>query len=203
MNHKTNRREFLAECGMGACALGTLALLPCAAALAEDVSSAPASGELSLNPVEARHYKRLADKKVECGICPHKCQVADLERGTCGVRENRDGTYYTLVHSRAAAVHTDPIVQARCEEVEARGGNSFTHYTLPGAVIRFKQGVGRLIRMKTDFGVVCVLDRRVLTRRYGDQFLRSLPTGYRTCTSPRHMCDMIRAFLTAHPLAKK
>ena len=100
------------------------------------------------------------------------------------------------------AVHTDPIVQARCEEVEARGGNSFTHYTLPGAVIRFKQGVGRLIRMKTDFGVVCVLDRRVLTRRYGDQFLRSLPTGYRTCTSPRHMCDMIRAFLTAHPLAR-
>jgi len=100
------------------------------------------------------------------------------------------------------AVHTDPIVQARCEEVESRGRNAFTHYTLPGAVIRFKQGVGRLIRLKTDFGVVCVLDRRVLTRRYGEQFLRSLPTGYRTCTSPRHMCDMIRAFLTARPLAK-
>jgi predicted DnaQ family exonuclease/DinG family helicase len=95
------------------------------------------------------------------------------------------------------AVHTAPIVQARCEEVESRGRNPFIHYTLPSAVIRFKQGVGRLIRTKTDRGVVVVLDGRVLTRRYGGQFLRSLPTGHRTCASPRHLCDMVRAFLAA------
>ncbi|MBM4035887.1 MAG: DEAD/DEAH box helicase [Planctomycetes bacterium] len=95
------------------------------------------------------------------------------------------------------AVHTAPVVQARCEEVEARGLSSFRNYTLPSAVIRFKQGVGRLIRTKTDFGVVVVLDRRLLTRNYGTSFLRSLPTGYRACVNPQHLCDMIRAFLGA------
>jgi len=95
------------------------------------------------------------------------------------------------------AVHTAPVVQARCEEVESRGGNAFIHYTLPSAVIRFKQGVGRLIRSKTDFGVVVVLDKRVLTRRYGGQFLRSLPTSHRACANPRHLCDMVQAFLAA------
>ncbi len=96
------------------------------------------------------------------------------------------------------AVHTAPVVQARCEEVQARGFSSFRHYSLPSAVIRFKQGAGRLIRTKTDRGVVVVLDRRVLTRNYGSSFLRSLPTGYRTAANPRHLCDMIRAFLRAH-----
>jgi len=93
------------------------------------------------------------------------------------------------------AVHTAPVVQARCEEVESRGLSAFRNYTLPSAIIRFKQGAGRLIRSKSDHGVVVVLDRRVLTRSYGSQFLRSLPTGYRTCSNPRHLCDMIRAFL--------
>jgi ATP-dependent DNA helicase DinG len=99
------------------------------------------------------------------------------------------------------AVHTAPVVQARCEEAEARGLSAFRHYTLPSAVIRFKQGAGRLIRSKTDFGVVVVLDRRVLTRNYGSSFLRSLPTRYRTCANPRHLCDMIRAFLAARQSA--
>jgi len=95
------------------------------------------------------------------------------------------------------AVHTAPVVQARCEEVESRGKSAFIHYTLPSAVIRFKQGVGRLIRTKRDYGVVVALDRRVLTRRYGIAFLRSLPTVHRTCVNPKHLCDMIRAFLEA------
>ncbi len=46
---------------------------------------------------------------MECELCPQACTVADMERGMCGVRENRGGTYYTLVHSRACAVHVDPI----------------------------------------------------------------------------------------------
>jgi ATP-dependent DNA helicase DinG len=95
------------------------------------------------------------------------------------------------------AVYTQPVVQARCEEVESRGMNAFMHYSLPSAVIRFKQGVGRLIRTKGDFGVVVVLDKRVLTRRYGRAFLRSLPTAHRTCVNPQHLCDMIGAFLEA------
>lgn len=58
---------------------------------------------------EASWYRRLADRRVECQLCPRACQVADAERGGCGVRENRRGTYYTLVHSQPCTVHLDPI----------------------------------------------------------------------------------------------
>ncbi len=59
--------------------------------------------------VEARQYKKLDEMKVECVLCPRACIVADMERGYCGVRENRGGTYYTLVHSRTCSVHVDAI----------------------------------------------------------------------------------------------
>lgn len=59
--------------------------------------------------VPARHYKKLQEGRIECELCPNRCRVADLERGTCGVRENRGGTYYTLVHSRAVSANNDPI----------------------------------------------------------------------------------------------
>jgi pyruvate formate lyase activating enzyme len=58
---------------------------------------------------EASWYRRLAENRVECGLCPRACQVADAERGACGVRENRRGTYVTLVHGAACTVHLDPI----------------------------------------------------------------------------------------------
>ncbi len=58
---------------------------------------------------EAKYYDKLGEKKVQCQLCPHKCRVADLERGTCGVRENRGGIYYTLVHSNPCSAHIDPI----------------------------------------------------------------------------------------------
>jgi pyruvate formate lyase activating enzyme len=65
--------------------------------------------EQGLPYTPARWWKELEGGRVECGLCPRKCRVADRERGTCGVRENRDGGYYTLVHSRVCAVHLDPI----------------------------------------------------------------------------------------------
>jgi pyruvate formate lyase activating enzyme len=55
------------------------------------------------------YYEKLSEKKIICRLCPHECQVADLERGTCGVRENRGGTYYTLVYGQPCAVHIDAI----------------------------------------------------------------------------------------------
>jgi len=76
-----------------------------AAALAVNMS--PTDDELPAR--EASWYKKIEDGKVECELCPQACTVADMERGMCGVRENRGGTYYTLVHSRACAVHVDPI----------------------------------------------------------------------------------------------
>ncbi len=59
--------------------------------------------------VEAKFYQKLPNKKIKCKLCPRECTVGDRERGYCGVRENRGGTYYTLVHSRVCAVHVDPI----------------------------------------------------------------------------------------------
>lgn len=72
-------------------------------------------------------------------------------------------------------VPTEPLQEARLEDLEARGINAFNHYTIPQAVLRFKQGFGRLVRSKTDRGVVSVLDQRILTRRYGKVFLETLP----------------------------
>ena len=58
---------------------------------------------------EASWYRKLEEGRVECQLCPQACKVADAERGTCGVRENRRGSYVTLVHSLACSVHADPI----------------------------------------------------------------------------------------------
>ncbi len=74
-------------------------------------------------------------------------------------------------------VPTDPMVQAQAERVEAAGGSGFEHYMLPKAVVRLRQGVGRLIRARNDKGVAVLLDRRLLTARYGRVFLESLPAG--------------------------
>ncbi len=59
--------------------------------------------------VEAKFYEKLPYKKIKCKLCPRECIIDDRERGYCGVRENRGGTYYTLVHSRIAAAHVDPV----------------------------------------------------------------------------------------------
>jgi ATP-dependent DNA helicase DinG len=70
-----------------------------------------------------------------------------------------------------------PIVQARHELIESRGGRPFFEDSLPRAVLRFKQGFGRLVRSSTDEGRVVVLDPRIATKRYGRAFLDALPEG--------------------------
>ena len=73
------------------------------------------------------------------------------------------------------AVPDHPLIEARIEAIEARGGNSFGEFSLPEAILKFRQGVGRLIRAKTDTGIIVVLDNRVLTKQYGQAFLDALP----------------------------
>jgi DNA polymerase-3 subunit epsilon/ATP-dependent DNA helicase DinG len=69
------------------------------------------------------------------------------------------------------SVPSDPVFQARADLFDA----PFEQYALPQAILRFKQGFGRLIRRKSDRGVMVVLDRRLRSKRYGEAFLRSLP----------------------------
>ncbi len=76
----------------------------CAAA-----GSREAEAAASLPRREAQYYEKLPNKKIRCKLCPRGCVIDDRERGYCGVRENQDGTYYTLVHSRPCSVHIDPV----------------------------------------------------------------------------------------------
>ncbi len=99
-----DRRAFLKAAG-----------LPCLAACAGGVVApgltlgGPSAESDTQFTVEARYYEKLPYKKIKCKLCPRECVIDDRERGYCGVRENRGGTYYTLVHSRVVAAHVDPI----------------------------------------------------------------------------------------------
>jgi ATP-dependent DNA helicase DinG len=73
------------------------------------------------------------------------------------------------------AVPDEPVIEARLDAIKRGGGNPFMDYSVPQAVIKLKQGIGRLIRSKTDRGIIVILDSRVKTKRYGKIFLESLP----------------------------
>ena len=73
------------------------------------------------------------------------------------------------------AVPSHPLIEARLERIRQEGGDAFRDYSIPDAVLKFRQGVGRLIRSKTDSGIVVVLDRRIVAKNYGRRFLDSIP----------------------------
>ena len=73
------------------------------------------------------------------------------------------------------AVPDHPLIEARLEVIQAQGGDPFSEYSLPEAILKLRQGVGRLIRTKSDKGIVVILDPRILTKGYGSAFLKALP----------------------------
>ncbi|MGE5586963.1 MAG: ATP-dependent DNA helicase [Clostridia bacterium] len=93
-------------------------------------------------------------------------------------------------------VPTSPIVEAKVEAAEKEGGSGFYSYALPSAVVRFRQGFGRLIRSCEDRGVVVVLDRRLVEKPYGRIFLSSLPAGVECFTgTTAEVVSAVRAWL--------
>jgi ATP-dependent DNA helicase DinG len=92
-------------------------------------------------------------------------------------------------------VPSDPIVKARVEDIESRGGNSFYEYNLPEAVIKLRQGFGRLMRRKTDKGIVMILDSRIITKSYGKIFLSSIPESQISIKPSNLLYNDIEAFI--------
>lgn len=92
-------------------------------------------------------------------------------------------------------VHTDPIVEARCQLLKSQGRSDFYDYMVPDAAIRLKQGFGRLIRRRTDRGVVIVCDARMLTKSYGKFFRDSLPVQARAFTREELLLRSLAEFL--------
>lgn len=90
-----------------------------------------------------------------------------------GVDVRGDALKCLIITKLPFEVPTEPIVQARTEMIEREGGNAFYEYSLPRAVLKFKQGFGRLIRTKTDTGRVIVCDERIHTKAYGKKFLEN------------------------------
>lgn len=92
-----------------------------------------------------------------------------------GVDAPGDTLRYVMLTKLPFRMPTEPLEQARVEDMERRGINSFVNYTVPTAVIKFRQGFGRLIRTNSDYGIVALLDSRVISKSYGKTFFASLP----------------------------
>ena len=68
-----------------------------------------------------------------------------------------------------------PLIEAKLEHIRSQGGDPFREYSLPEAILKFRQGIGRLIRSQHDTGIVAILDNRIITKPYGKAFLSVLP----------------------------
>jgi ATP-dependent DNA helicase DinG len=92
-----------------------------------------------------------------------------------GVDVPGEALEHVIITRLPFAMPSHPLIEARHEAIAARGGNAFMEHTLPEAILRFKQGAGRLIRAHSDRGIITVLDSRLLHKSYGRRFISSLP----------------------------
>lgn len=157
-------------------------------------------------------YRRLESGLRDAGLAPLKQgseprgQLLDRFRNTAcsvlfgtdsfweGVDVAGDALQCVILTRLPFRVPTEPIFEARTEAIEESGGNAFMEYTVPLAVIKFRQGFGRLIRRRSDRGAVAVLDSRILSQRYGRIFLKSLPPLRRVVGSGEAILGEVRSF---------
>ncbi len=92
-----------------------------------------------------------------------------------GVDVPGDALRNVIITRLPFAVPDHPLIEAKLETIEACGGDAFTEYSLPEAILKLRQGVGRLIRTKSDHGIIVILDNRIVTKPYGRAFMAALP----------------------------
>lgn len=112
-----------------------------------------------------------------------------------GVDSPGDTLKVVVISKLPFRVPTDPIIKARMERCKERGGNPFMEISIPDAVTRLKQGFGRLMRRKSDWGAVFILDSRSIKKRYGSLFLNSLPQCKFIADNGDHILDQTDIFL--------
>jgi ATP-dependent DNA helicase DinG len=132
-----------------------------------------------------------------------KADIHSVLFGTVSFWEGVDAPGRTLecviITKLPFKVPTEPIVKARSVRIMQRGGNPFLDYQLPLAVIKLRQGIGRLIRNRSDRGIIVILDPRILTKRYGSAFLRSIPTSNITQGSLQSVLEQVEGFIGITP----
>ncbi|MBI4228626.1 MAG: DEAD/DEAH box helicase family protein [Deltaproteobacteria bacterium] len=111
-----------------------------------------------------------------------------------GVDVPGDALRLVIITRLPFRVPTDPIIEARVEYMERQGLDPFLEYTVPVAVLKFKQGFGRLIRSHTDKGAVLVLDKRIISKFYGKYFLESLPRCKKVIGKTDHVLEKLDRF---------
>ncbi len=111
-----------------------------------------------------------------------------------GVDVEGDALESVIITKLPFQVPSEPIIEARYEAIEKDGGNPFMEYAVPLAVLKFKQGFGRLIRRKTDRGCVIIFDNRVINKSYGKRFLRSLPECKNVFASREQILSELNTF---------
>jgi ATP-dependent DNA helicase DinG len=111
-----------------------------------------------------------------------------------GVDVQGEALQLVIITKLPFRVPSEPVVEARIEALERSGKNAFIELTVPQAAIKFKQGFGRLIRRKTDFGAVVILDKRVIQKSYGRTFVRSLPTSKMIADTTETILSELRSF---------
>ncbi|MCI6441768.1 MAG: helicase, partial [Spirochaetia bacterium] len=111
-----------------------------------------------------------------------------------GVDVPGDSLSQVIIVKLPFAVPNDPVFAARSEDLENKGGNPFMQLSVPQAVIKFRQGFGRLMRRGDDRGVIIVLDRRIVEKRYGKMFTTSVPMSRRMYNPLEQIISAVEKF---------